>query len=372
MKFVNKVRNLIPVDYKEKVKDIIYPEDIYTASGSIEPTKVLHLDDCPNLYTKEANHSFQCGDLSIYIYDNVTFWPSQSVAKKGEFTISQTYIDDKRIGILRDRSLLRKFPVERIEGYATSVDYIYSPHNYFHQFVDTLPRIWSLRHDALKGLPITLLLSRKLGEQEYRIYKALLPENVKLRYVNRFRRIKADHYIHLPFLSRDRVDYSSSTYTSAGFIPNEYLNHYRNLTYNLFDTSPENRSINIYLTRKFTSKRFIKNEGEIEQFLESKGFEIIAPEKLSMKKQIQLFSSSNIIVAQMGAALTNLLYAGRGGGLIEINSSPDIPQHFSVHAKVLEKAYVPILSEQSTIHDDIILPLEQLKRSLNELERDML
>lgn len=355
------------VDVKKVLKNIIFPR-IDDPVGSYTPVEVFGLHDDLTLYDLEGGLPFQRGKMEIKIFENVVFWPGQSIAQKEGVFIRDTYIDDKRIRIIQEYGELRRYPMTRCKGYATCIDYLYSKANYFHQLIDALPRVWALRHSKLSGLPITLFLTRKISIDELKILKALLPQNIKVRFVHRFSRIKSDYYIHLPFLSRDRVDYSKSTFTSAGFIPNQYLDYYRSLVYDIFGISPIENSERIYLTRRFTNKRFILNEDSLYDYLKSKKFKIVAPEKLQLKEQVLLFGSAEIIVAQMGASLTNLLYSQKGGGLVEINSSLDLPHHFSLHAEVLEKKYFSVRLSENSIHSNIHLPLNLLVEAVEYIE----
>ncbi|HTD06785.1 glycosyltransferase family 61 protein, partial [Undibacterium sp.] len=58
-------------------------------------------------------------------------------------------------------------------------------------------------------------------------------------------------------------------------------------------------------------RRFI-NQDVVEQVFSARGFQIVAPEELSVKQQIQLFSRAKVIAAPTGAAVANLVFAPRG------------------------------------------------------------
>jgi len=68
----------------------------------------------------------------------------------------------------------------------------------------------------------------------------------------------------------------------------------------------------VYISRSNISHhRNVVNEIEIKKFLISQGFKIIYPEKLSVIKQIQIFSAAHFIIGATGAWASNLLYCGK-------------------------------------------------------------
>ncbi|MFK7848116.1 MAG: DUF563 domain-containing protein [Rhodothermales bacterium] len=335
------------------------------------PNRVLQLGDDPALYSPELNGPTQMGDLPIYIYDDVLLWPGQSIASRGGCLIQQTFIDNDRINTVRKARVLRRYPVMRFDGWATSIDYIFSPHNYYHQFVDSLPRAWALRHPELARLPITVFMTREMSNDQKRILQAILPENVKVRVVPRYIRIKATHYIHLPFLSKNRTGYNpKDTLTSAGFIPNKYIEAYRNIVFEMKKNHLDSEHMHMYVSRHKATQRRITNEDEVIDHLKQKGFRVVVLEDMSLSEQAQCFATSDIIVAQHGAALTNLLYK-KYGGLIEIFSSKQSPHHYSEHARTLGLHYEAINLENSNYSDDVDVPVALLdaavKRAMNKM-----
>ena len=338
----------------------------------LSPCVSLPLKDDPSLYNPANNTHFQCGDPTAIVYRDAVFWPTQSIAAKNNAIIKNTFIDDKGIKIIKRRNKLRSYPILRHKGWATSIDYIYSRANYYHQFVDSMPRVWALRHPYLSDKTITIFLARHLDKDQEELLHLLIPKNVIIKRVSRFVRIHADYYVHLPFLSKDRIDYNpSSTLTSAGFIPNEYLTEYRRLAYSLISHSPKNNSQDILILRGPINKRKIINEKEVVSFLQNEGFDPIVPQNHSLQSQVEIFGSARLIIAQMGAALTNLLYAQEGGGLLEINHGSSHYQHFSLHCKVLGMEYDEMTLGGKDINTNMVIPIKELSVGLNRLRKKL-
>ncbi|HJV40032.1 glycosyltransferase family 61 protein, partial [Caulobacter sp.] len=63
------------------------------------------------------------------------------------------------------------------------------------------------------------------------------------------------------------------------------------------------------------------NESELEAAMAARGYAIVRPETLSVRDQIALFRGAEIIVAQSGAALANVLFCAAGARVLEIQSN---------------------------------------------------
>ncbi len=74
----------------------------------------------------------------------------------------------------------------------------------------------------------------------------------------------------------------------------------------------------IYVSRRKTPKRIISNEAALEEAMREYGFTIVYSEELSFRKQVKLFSHASWIVGPHGAGLSNLVWAKKGIGLLEI------------------------------------------------------
>jgi len=71
-------------------------------------------------------------------------------------------------------------------------------------------------------------------------------------------------------------------------------------------------SKNIFLARKTMANKRLVNEEDVSNILINYGFEVIYPENLSFREQVQVFGNAQVIIGTTGAALTNLIYANPG------------------------------------------------------------
>ena len=334
---------------------------------NLEPDTVLRLGDDPSLFDPSRNAPPQQGDPPIYLYDDVTIWPAQSVAQRGEMLAFDTFIDEERIDHLGKLNALRHYPTSYHDGWATTIDSVYPTSNYYHFLIDSLPRVWALRHPALRSIPITLFLTRSLGDEKSEVLRELLPSNISIQKKHRFSRIDVDRYVHLPYLSKDRVGYNTDRIeTRGGFIPQEYLDFFRE---HMLQKPTDTRMPGcerLYATRRGAGMRRLKNEKEVTDYLKKRGFRIIRPEEYSLVEQAQLFDSSRIVVAQHGAALANLMYM-REGAVVEVFSSSDTPQYYTQCARTLDLQYEPITLDRGWKNADAHLPIPELKNALEKV-----
>lgn len=68
--------------------------------------------------------------------------------------------------------------------------------------------------------------------------------------------------------------------------------------------------------------RVMTNEPELIAALQTYGFEVVGPEKLSPVDQIKLFSSASVIIGAGGSALFNTVFCNPGTKLVDIEAEP--------------------------------------------------
>lgn len=84
---------------------------------------------------------------------------------------------------------------------------------------------------------------------------------------------------------------------------------------------PENHSEvfdKIFLLRPNGLFRPMQNQRQILRYLKKSGFTIVSPEKLDLERVVEIMSGAKLIVAESGAAITNVIFANKGSTLIEV------------------------------------------------------
>lgn len=78
------------------------------------------------------------------------------------------------------------------------------------------------------------------------------------------------------------------------------------------------KAAKIYLSRRDSNRRVLENEKKLEIFLAELGFECVAMSELNAESQLALMSTAEIVIAQHGAALTNLITCSPKTKVIEL------------------------------------------------------
>ncbi|MEM8527052.1 MAG: glycosyltransferase family 61 protein [Bacteroidota bacterium] len=94
-----------------------------------------------------------------------------------------------------------------------------------------------------------------------------------------------------------------------------------------------------------TSRRSIKNHKELQKFIDSKvkspfEFHNVQLENMSLKDQINHFSSACVVIAQHGAGLSNILWMPEQSIVIELGYKSDINTYFRCLSKVMKHHYI--------------------------------
>lgn len=111
---------------------------------------------------------------------------------------------------------------------------------------------------------------------------------------------------------------------------------------------------NIYITRRGNPNgRSIANEDELMGVLQNFGFEVIDPNDLDFRKQLQVMSEARMVVAPHGAALSHLVCVSEGASVLEINAMEDVRWHIRKMSHVLNLRHTIFLYE--TDHQNRIL-----------------
>lgn len=131
----------------------------------------------------------------------------------------------------------------------------------------------------------------------------------------------------------------------------------------------------IFLTRPKDSNRNIDNLTEIETLLEQFGYKIVLPDNLSLKEQIELFSSVTHIISMHGAGLYNLFFSTKDTKVFEI-----FPQYYHntstqyiALARGCKYSYMVGETHDTSMHpqqENVYINPEKLKLALQIFEQE--
>ncbi|WP_144913056.1 glycosyltransferase family 61 protein [Mucilaginibacter frigoritolerans] len=99
----------------------------------------------------------------------------------------------------------------------------------------------------------------------------------------------------------------------------------------------------IYLKR--TGKRKLINQAEIEEYLESLGFQAVQCENYSVEEQVAIFQHADIVIGPHGAAFTNVVFCKPGTKVIEFFSPRWINQCYWTICNEVALEYYYLIGE---------------------------
>jgi capsular polysaccharide biosynthesis protein len=223
--------------------------------------------------------------------------------------------------------------------------------NYFHWMTEMLPRIVAMKyHHPL----IPVVIPSNYLKYPFIVESLdLLKVDVKIVEVRQSLKIDRLYITAIPHVGRF----------------NEGLMHFfrDKFIQNFTPSTHPNRLI--YITRGKARRRRVSNEDEVFELLESRGFEKVTLEDLHLKDQVRLFQEANVVVANHGAGLTNIMFMQKGQSVIELKSdNNDYWCYFSL-ARVYRLKYFYILSKGSSLQHrdaDILVDIDQLKKIVTQ------
>jgi hypothetical protein len=137
--------------------------------------------------------------------------------------------------------------------------------------------------------------------------------------------------------------------------------------YGIREVTPTRR---LYLTRRHDHHWRTTNEDQVESFLTARGFETVAPGRLSFREQIELFGQADVIVGT-GAGLFNMTFSPPGTKVLQFQETNHVIHTLWVMAAALGIDYhyffCDIVSNPGGANVDIHVPLEKLEASLADI-----
>jgi capsular polysaccharide biosynthesis protein len=205
------------------------------------------------------------------------------------------------------------------------IDHLNTKPNYFHWFLDALPRIFAAEvYQRLSGEPFSALVPEGLQswQSDSLLFLGIHPEQwIQVpttssirswsfeRLVSTFshRHIRHSETGHFDALSPHAVAMLSSRLIAG-------MERHKKAT-------PDTTCRRLYISRGKATQRRVRNEDAVLAFLSLHGFQGVQLDGLPLHQQIQLFQGATHIISAHGGALTNLLYISPGCQVLEIFQS---------------------------------------------------
>ncbi len=192
-------------------------------------------------------------------------------------------------------------------------------YQYFHWFMDVLPRVWLLDRYNSDARSARWCVAPNLNGFRRSSLKLFGIEERHLYWpdANIVEFTRATHTaFQFSEPLRTRPSYNEGLHHKGWSI--EYLLDLCDRAWQAYNVFPHNGPRRIYVSREDAEHRKVRNEATIIQMLEQIGFTIVIPGSHTFEEQVRLFSKAEIVVGVHGAGLTNLLWTKPGATVVEI------------------------------------------------------
>lgn len=218
---------------------------------------------------------------------------------------------------------------------------VYDRHseNYFHWLTDVIPKIiWAKKNKELKDYKI--IIPKFLNKFQVHTIQALTKNYV---IIDDLTTLKVSKLIYISEFHPSGLPRKNFLYATKKF----YINKY----------NEKNSFRKIYISRSNAHRRRLKNEKDLINILKKNNFNIIKPENLSFKNQVNIFRNSSTLISLHGAGLTNLLWMKKRSNIIEIRDSNDFTLNpYFVLSQQMGHKYYYHLSKKNHYSNNIFHP----------------
>ena len=241
-------------------------------------------------------------------------------------------------------------------GYVDSAIFIGSSLSWYHFMVECASKLTKIPSDLLRDTPVIL--------------EKNVPDSIgaAVKMITGVEPIKVGNYESVKVRNLHIV---SGSMTTDYLFNSGILMQLRLLILNQFGNQKTESNRKIFLKRPSNLFRPLQNEKSLSLFLRKNEFEIIEPSTISLTEQIKIMQSARIIIAESGAALTNMMFAGKKAKLIELHPAVDSSDFWKDYSSNFIQDYEKIygkrrnLGRKGLARDGFAIELKKLDMALN-------
>jgi tetratricopeptide (TPR) repeat protein len=235
--------------------------------------------------------------------------------------------------------------------------------NFYHCIVDWFSRLGVIEGEReLDNLPLVVASDMPATVIEFLGLLGINPERLDPMSTapRSYRRL------WVPSITQDRF----------GFAAPRHLSFLERAVFGRFRDPMARGARRLFVTRRDTTHRLLLNEDEVVAMLAARGFEIVEPQKLTMRAQIDLFAQAECVVGCFGAGLSGMLAAPRTARIIELTHRRAAHPMFAILAALREQLYrqilgPPVVSRSNlAMHSNFSIPIDSVRDALAELDLD--
>lgn len=324
---------------------------------------------CQNEVKMAIKDNSQDPLLGYRSYENVEIISGRVIIRSDEIIPVSNYRNEVTIhhaGYLARRENSESFSVLRTYKNHEPIEkaiYVGYSSSWFHFLIECLPRLISIPNEHREYTPV--ILPKDVPRQIVSICESLT--KVKIIEVERLERIQIlQVYLGVETGVTDPLEFS--------FRKTAIQKAVAEIRTSLILSDDNKNMKKIYMKRPKGLFRPLQNEIRLLSGLTKLGFEVISPENMEFDEVLKCMTNARIIVAESGAALTNVLFTLPGARIIELYPGkgpmtfwPELAAIAGAEVKKVMSIRCPI-GPRGIARDGIYVPFKKLKKTIEEWE----
>ena len=360
-------------DYKYTIVEEVKNREVCIPyySNRMQDEKIINAYS-PEIYVAEIKNASIIGENNVVLVDEYCL---NDMAKR----------DDRKRYNLRFgsvRNINKEYAIIQSIKSDVNIDMAisligFAAFNYYHFAIELISRLSYIdRTDEYDGIPLMVDEVALKIPQFRQMLENLNKKNREIIPIKKNFLYNVDHLIYPSYNSWLPINLKKG----EELIPEDFLMskesiHYvKNIIYenieSTIDSTDEKKRI--FISRRNMKNARLKNEAQVIEIIKQYNFEIVYPEDLTFRQQVQLFSQAEYVAGTTGAAFTNIIFCPENAKIMCI-----IPQRYKYYGySTLAKMFnlkcifldAEVISQKEAISMEFYkMDLEYLKRCLEEL-----
>jgi hypothetical protein len=326
-----------------------------------EENEQVFLEQCAASFNFEVDYSrgMRQKEISVTKLLNATLLGNSGALILHDRMVVESVFDQRRLSLSSAWRMPAFMLKKRKRGLYSSVFHFpWAETSNYHWFFDCLPRLYVLAQ-AVKE-PLTLIANANMPQFQFDTLNFVLKDfaHIYVSYIRKHEKWECENFLMPSFVANNVSGYLPKEI--SGFLRDKILQGYR-----LKEKHPTRK---IYISRSRATKRRVKNEKELLPVLEKYGFEVVFPELLSYREQVQLFYESKVIAGPHGAGFTNTFFA-QNPAVLELHPATAVKPHYFLLSKGLDFEYHSLIGSEADEKLDFEIPVEALEMKLQEITK---
>ena len=333
----------------------------------LRPVEMVHFNEseqkfltlCAASFNLEPDYSrgMWQKEISVTKLQNAVLLGNSGALALHDKIVVESVLDQRRLSLSPAWRMPAFMLKTRKKGlYASIFHFPWAETSNYHWFLDCLPRLFVLVQTVKE--PLTLIANANMPPFQYDTLNFLLKDypNIDVAYIRKNEKWECENILMPSFVANN----------VSGYLPKEVSSFLRANILKGYRIEPKNPYLKIYISRSRATKRRIKNETDLLPVLEKHGFEIVRPEELSYREQVQLFAECRVIAGPHGAGFTNTFFAQKAT-VLELHPATAVKPHYFLLSKGLDFDYHFLIGSEADEKLDFEIPVEALERKLDEI-----